>query len=438
MGPTSKWVSVSFKEISHHRWLTSGILNMLLASNGILRILVHPLFLVLWLGLVNLSCIKGIGKKGKGYSESELRSIKGIQVNNVNGVTTFRIPYAQLTSADKRLLFEQVVSNYTDSMRDLKDEFQKNKMEAKGIEKMGVISNYHEKIRELTNQVVTDLLANKKFSDQMKEKSKEAELNGIVYNNIERQNMADTYYVPQLLLFFVGASTSYSVKGVQFPVDLGLIFAFQAYLEVIIDNETKSELQSQNGDTQRKKVVEMAIYLVPGVGLGMGVGSGQSLNFGVGVGFGPVENVFNLKKYVGTRVTAEINLPMLNNIPVVKNLANLNVQAFLMGRKKYPPVFLFLFNKGKSIGNKAGASIAPAWMMDPYSYISWISGKLGMDVLNDKDLFSEKMNQFEANKESGLSANPGSGDDSQGSIIVSNNPDRDLSEVLKDISPHTN
>lgn len=356
--------------------------------------------------LLPASCLKKPSQTNNGMSDSELRSIKGIQISTTGTETVFKIPIMQLASSkDRQILFNGIIENYTSALGDLKKDFLSNKktVNAKGLEKLDAIANQNDKVRQLVEKLVDDLVKNKSFSDRMRQKSTEAGLNPGVYNSVERQNMTDTYLIPQVLAIFMGGkATTPDKAGIEGSISIGLVFIVQAYMEVIIDNQTKREKLNSKGLVTRKPSVDGAFYILPAAGIGFGFQDGSpsaGVEFGVGIGLGPIDNPHALNNYVGSEITGELNLG---------SLVHFNARGFLMGHPEKLPVYFFLASS--MVSNKiskasAFTGVRMTGFLDPYTYLQWNMSGARIEDLSDAQKLESLNNKGKALRSNNSSIN---------------------------------
>lgn len=336
--------------------------------------------------MTSASCLKKkLGSSGPVYTESQLRAIKGVQVSTTGYETTFKIPLFQLIPDDRRKLFNLIVEGYVDSLDDMKKNFQAKRARTPGLEKIQAITEHNDEIRKLTEKIVKDMVENKTFSERIRKYSDDAGLSPGAYNYLERQNMADTYLIPQVFCIYVGASTKYTTPTtppVVFSSNVGILFVAQAFMNVTIDNHTKKPKVDAKGEIIRKPSIDLALYVVPGlVGVGVGANVSAGFQYGFGVGLGPIDNPHSLNNYLGTQINLDAQIP----IPLVPG--GLNVRTMMMGHPKKPPLFFFLFSNQGGVGGGMSATIAPTAFLDPYSYLLWAQEKMDMGQFKSRKQF---------------------------------------------------
>jgi hypothetical protein len=78
------------------------------------------------------NCLQRRGNVGQGsYSDSDLRSIKGVQISTTGYETVFRIPFSQALASDRRILFRRLTQTYVESLELLKKDYLENKVNLK-------------------------------------------------------------------------------------------------------------------------------------------------------------------------------------------------------------------------------------------------------------------------------------------------------------------
>jgi|GEM_PF-4155594 len=364
------------------------------------------------------------GSQGGGYTDSELRAIRGVQVSTSGYETTFKIPWAETFQGDKNILFTQLTKNYVEAMDDLRKDFENRKALVKGFDKVKEVTEYNDQIRDLVDKLAKDASKDPSSKDAANQiaGSQAPE----IYTDVSKQNLVQAYLPPgRALVLYAGANfklTSNALKaGAQvlqrvglpgqlapdtFLVNVSLVYIVQLFVVVTVNNHTKNEVLNPDGSPRRGYQVDGALMLMPSVGGGKGggmaltggaivpagkvlsaaaplfpascslfakAGAGLQMQFGAGILLGPLDTPHDLMGYGGVNFDIDTG-------SVMKGWYG---RMVALGKFGKAPVFLAF--AGYDVGCGASSmTVSGTGLLDPRTFAVWVNS--GADPNKIKDL----------------------------------------------------
>lgn len=359
------------------------------------------------------SCNKARGgSQGGRYSDSELRSIKGVQVSTSGYETTFKIPWMYTHQADRDILFKRLTQSYVEAVGDLRDEFLKKKATTKGFEKAALVAQYNDQIRAVVDKFAVDASQDAKHK---RDASATAESQPPeIYMDISKQNLAQTYLLPQAISIFAAGNFSTPsafrkplervTAGVvnQITVNVAFVYVAQMFVVVTVDNHSKREKLGPDGTPVRSIQFDATLMLMPSAGpgheavkssLALAEGGGANaawgiakagaqtfgkacksvgrllpMQFGLGLVWGPLDTPHDLLGYSGASFD-------FDGSPGGRT-EGLFARLVALGKfGKAPLFFTFLgADCAPGGGTSAAMAITLTTFMDPVTLTHWISG----------------------------------------------------------------
>ena len=383
-----------------------------------LPFLVHASCILLLVG--QTACIKksSLFGSGTGYTESELRAYKGIQISSNGPDTSFKVPCAQVKADDQKVLFDAMLQNYLDALDGLKKDHEGKVSKVKGLDKIAQVSFFHDQIRKLVAAIATDLTKNNYAQD--KSVVDPSKLDPNVYADIQQQNIFDSYNVSNPQGFIIYAAMNVKIKGSAKRTftkinggRLGFTSVTQCFLNVTIDNTSKKEKLDSTGKPVRKNVFSTAFFFtwIPGIEFTAGdvqkAGLEPEYQVDGGLLYGPFETPDSLLGYAGIGLDVDIDDALVpqgrdaiveflkSKIPVLANLGpkkqksssslqtgvrknvveGLHGRLMAMGKLGKPPVYAFMLGYQTGQGGISGELTFPMFV-DPVGLVGMFTDGL--------------------------------------------------------------
>ena len=326
-------------------------------------------------------CVKaktGLFGDKDSYSDSQLRSVKGVQISTSGYETTFRIPWTQTLSSDRNIMFDTMVNAYSEALKDLKEDLAKKKADVRGLEKLDAITNQNAKVRTAVEKLLVDMNSSDQFNGKMSTLS--ANSSQQTYSDIEKTNMLQSYLVPQGLVIYVGTnikSARSGQKGV--GLNVGLLYVVQAFVTVTIDNHSKQEKMGANGKPKRGYSVDGSLYFFPNPTINFTTAATATAAYQVGVGavWGPLNSPHELKNYAG--VTADFD--------TTSKVKGWHLRLMMFGKFRRPPIVMVFAGNQIKFGASSSVSgtVGGTFLLDPTGFIGWILGGMKPEDVQNAD-----------------------------------------------------
>jgi hypothetical protein len=328
---------------------------------------------------VSGSCMQRRGNEiGTSYRDSDLRSIKGVQISTTGYETVFKIPFSQALSSDRKILFKRLTQTYVESLQALKADYLANKVNLKGIERVQAVEKHNDDIRELIEKLVLELDKNEKVKDKLKDKASGQAAD--VYIDVSKQNLVQSYLIPQAVMLYGGGSFKIPY-GATVKANVSLVYIAQLFVVVTIDNHSKKEVKvNSDGSPKRGFQVDGAFFIMPTGGAGVGAGTPDATyQVGGGLIFGPIDSPHSLGGYLGAYADVDLNFLV----------GGLSGKFLALSKIKKAPVYAFLGGMAFGPGGNVSGTIGATALLDPLAALTWISSGANENDLKSQTLVTD-------------------------------------------------
>jgi hypothetical protein len=328
---------------------------------------------------LNVSCLqRGNNSPNASYRDSDLRSIKGVQISTTGYETEFKIPFSQALAGDRKILFKRLTQSYVESLEGLRKDYSERKAKVKGFDKALEIEQYNDNIRLLVEKLVLDLDKNEKLKDKLKENASGQAAE--VYVDISKQNLAHSYFIPQAVLLY-GGGTFKIPYGATLKANVSLVYIAQMFVKVTIDNHSKKEVvTNSDGSPKRSFDVDGAFFIMPTGGAGLGFGFPEATyQLGAGLLFGPIDSPHKLGGYFGAYADVDLN----------SLLGGLSGKFLALGKPRKAPIYALLGGMAFGPSGNVSGTLGATALLDPLASLSWMGNGAKDSDLRSAAVLSE-------------------------------------------------